>query len=169
VGEFALVIIGVALPSWRGQFAAGAVLCAASLLLWFVVPESGRWLQAQGRTEEAQQSLAALARLNGTRPPPVPLAAHAPEAPAQPAASAAAAYAVGIESGSTEEGQALPTAPAGRSKQGLGAALRDVHIARRFVILAYAWLVMCMVRLRCRCFRPQDCVAGCSLLGPAPL
>lgn len=30
-------------------------------------------------------------------------------------------------------------------KQGLGAALRDKHIARRFFILAYAFLVMCMV------------------------
>jgi hypothetical protein len=30
-------------------------------------------------------------------------------------------------------------------KQGLGAALRDGHIARRFFILAYAFLVMCMV------------------------
>jgi hypothetical protein len=55
MGEFALVIIAVALPSWRSQFAAGAVLCAASLLLWFLVPESGRWLQVQGRAEEAYQ------------------------------------------------------------------------------------------------------------------
>jgi MFS family permease len=54
-GEFALVIIAVALPSWRGQFAAGALLCAASALLWWVVPESGRWLQVQGRAAEAQQ------------------------------------------------------------------------------------------------------------------
>lgn len=55
MGEFALVVIAVALPSWRGQFAAGAVLCAASLLLWFVVPESGRWLQVQGRGAEAYE------------------------------------------------------------------------------------------------------------------
>jgi hypothetical protein len=55
VGEFALVIIAVALPSWRGQFAAGAVLCAASLLLWPLLPESGRWLYVQGRTEAAME------------------------------------------------------------------------------------------------------------------
>lgn len=55
LGEFTLVIIAVALSSWRGQFTAGAVLCAASLLLWFLIPESGRWLQVQGRGEEAYQ------------------------------------------------------------------------------------------------------------------
>lgn len=55
MGEFLLVIIAVVLPAWRAQFAAGAVLCGASTLLWFVVPESGRWLQVQGRAEEAQQ------------------------------------------------------------------------------------------------------------------
>lgn len=55
LGEFVLVAIAVALPSWRAQFTAGALLCAASLLLWFVVPESGRWLQVQGRGEEAYQ------------------------------------------------------------------------------------------------------------------
>lgn len=49
------MIIAVATPSWRAQFAAGAVLCTFSLLLWFVVPESGRWLQVQGRGEEAYQ------------------------------------------------------------------------------------------------------------------
>jgi len=55
IGEFALVVIKVALPAWRSQFTAGAVLCALSLLLWFLVPESGRWLQVQGRGEEAYQ------------------------------------------------------------------------------------------------------------------
>lgn len=69
------------------------------------------------------QSLVKLARLNGTRPPQEPLALPKP----QPAAGS---------------GGAAAPAP---KKQGLGAALRDKHIARRFFILTYAFLVMCMV------------------------
>lgn len=72
----------------------------------------------------AAQSLAALARLNGTRPPQEPLALP----PAQPAATKGPA------------GQPIA------KKQGLGSALGNIHIARRFFILAYAFLVMCMVR-----------------------
>jgi hypothetical protein len=41
-------------------------------------------------------------------------------------------------------GQQADGAPAPK-KQGLGAALQDKHIARRFFVLAYAFLVMCMV------------------------
>lgn len=55
VGEFALVVIGVAFTSWRGQFAAAAVFCAVTLVLWPVIPESGRWLYVKGQTEQAMQ------------------------------------------------------------------------------------------------------------------
>jgi hypothetical protein len=55
VGEFLLVNIAVIFPAWRGQYAACAVLGAACMLLWLVVPESGRWLQVQGRGEEAYE------------------------------------------------------------------------------------------------------------------
>lgn len=55
VGEFALVVVAVIFPSWRGQFAAGAVLTAASLGLWPLLPESGRWLYVQGHTQQALQ------------------------------------------------------------------------------------------------------------------
>jgi hypothetical protein len=72
------------------------------------------------------QSLVKLAELNGTRPPQEPLALP----PAHPTAAA----------GGPEGGPAQ--AP---KKQGLGAALGNVHVARRFFILAYAFLVMCMV------------------------
>lgn len=81
------------------------------------------------------QALATLARLNGSKPPQEPLAL--PPA-SQPAAAAA---------GQAAQGQGVQAAP---KKQGLGAALGNSHIARRFFILAYAWLVMCMVRPRGR-------------------
>eukprot|EP00879_Flechtneria_rotunda_P027300 GHRR01029243.1.p1 GENE.GHRR01029243.1~~GHRR01029243.1.p1 ORF type:complete len:125 (+),score=32.50 GHRR01029243.1:74-448(+) len=55
VGEFLLVLFAVLLPSWRGQFLAGAVLSGISLGLWCLVPESGRWLHVQGKAEEAMQ------------------------------------------------------------------------------------------------------------------
>lgn len=110
-----------------------------------------------------------LAKLNGTRPPQQPLAVHSSAAhtkhPAAPSAapeasapSAAEVYAVGtgrdVEAG---QGQAAGAAPAAahncnsnsNNKQGLGAALSNLHIARRFFILAYAWMVMCMVGTPC--------------------
>jgi hypothetical protein len=74
----------------------------------------------------ALQSLVKLARLNGTRPPQEPLALPKPQPPAA----------------NSGPGGAAGPAP---KKQGLGAALRDKHIARRFFILTYAFLVMCMV------------------------
>jgi hypothetical protein len=55
VGEFALVLFAVTFSSWRGQFAAGAVLSGLSLLMWPLLPESGRWLLVHGRREEAWQ------------------------------------------------------------------------------------------------------------------
>jgi len=77
------------------------------------------------------QALATLARLNGSKPPQEPLALPAASQPA----------------GQAAQDQGVQAAP---KKQGLGAALGNSHIARRFFILAYAWLVMCMVR-------PRDC------------
>jgi hypothetical protein len=55
VGEFALVVFAVSIKPWKGHFAAAAVLGAAFLLLWPLLPESARWLLVQGRKEEAKQ------------------------------------------------------------------------------------------------------------------
>uniref|UniRef100_A0A383VW07 Major facilitator superfamily (MFS) profile domain-containing protein n=1 Tax=Tetradesmus obliquus TaxID=3088 RepID=A0A383VW07_TETOB len=138
VGEFALVIIAVVLPSWRGQFAAGAVLCAAALLLWPLVPESGRWLYVQGHTDEAMEQMAAVARRNGSRPPMEPLAAvRNGGSPASDQTQQTTADA------SAQAGPATAAVPA--RKLSLALALKDRHIARRFFILAYAWMVLCMV------------------------
>jgi hypothetical protein len=54
-GEFLLVLVSVVFPAWRAQAAAAAVLTGALLLLWPVLPESGRWLLAHGRKDEAMK------------------------------------------------------------------------------------------------------------------
>lgn len=79
------------------------------------------------------QQLAAVARRNGSCPPMEPLAAvpnggKPTQHPAGGAGQAPAAEA------------AVPA-----RKLSLGMALKDWHIARRFFILAYAWMVLCMV------------------------
>lgn len=47
------MVIAVLFSSWRAQAAACAVLNGAVLLMWPLLPESGRWLLCQGRKEEA--------------------------------------------------------------------------------------------------------------------
>jgi hypothetical protein len=58
----------------------------------------------------------------------------------QPADAAAAAAAA-----ATELGPAAAAAGAAGKKLSLAVALKDRHIARRFFVLAYAWMVLCMV------------------------
>jgi len=55
VGEFVLVIIAVTFSSWRGQFLCGAVVSGARCCCGPWSLESGRWLQVQGRNQEALQ------------------------------------------------------------------------------------------------------------------
>jgi hypothetical protein len=60
----------------------------------------------------------------------------------QPADAAAAAAAAAA----TELGPAAAAAAGAAGKKlSLAVALKDRHIARRFFILAYAWMVLCMV------------------------
>ena len=54
-GEFLLVLVSVVFQPWRAQAAACAVLLAMLLLLWPLLPESGRWLLAHGRKDEAMR------------------------------------------------------------------------------------------------------------------
>lgn len=127
-GEFALVAAAAAFPSWRGQAGAVAAANAAVLLLWPLVPESGRWLLVQGRKPEALAVLETFARRNkGGRMPDRELADVGPAA--------------------------------GGRRLTLAAAMRDWHIARRTVVLAYAWMVICMTYY----VRVHTCVCVCVM------
>lgn len=69
----------------------------------------------------------------------------------------------GLEAGLDSTGSAAPDTQTAPTPQGLGAALRNSHIARRFVILAYSWMVMCMVSgclWYCRNVQQQPMVWG---------
>lgn len=55
LGEFALVVFALMFKSWRSLTGAACVLNAAFLLLWPLLPESGRWLLVQGHKQECMQ------------------------------------------------------------------------------------------------------------------
>ena len=55
---------------WRAGFLLGAVLALAILLVRRHVPESPRWLLAQGRVEEAERVVAQIEAAAGVRPEP---------------------------------------------------------------------------------------------------
>jgi hypothetical protein len=51
--KFALVVLAAIFGSWRALAAASAVVCAAFLALWPLVPESARWQLVRGDKEAA--------------------------------------------------------------------------------------------------------------------
>lgn len=68
-----MVALGYALPGWQHLLIACGCINAVTLLLYPLVPESGRWLLSQGRTEEAKQFLARIAKANKSSMPSEPL------------------------------------------------------------------------------------------------
>lgn len=59
---------------WRGIAAAGAAVGVIAIIIYFVMPESVRWLASQGRNEEARK---ALGKLVYGEVPPIPASAPA--------------------------------------------------------------------------------------------
>jgi hypothetical protein len=151
LGEFVMVGLGYALPGWQHLLIACGCINAATLLLYPLVPESGRWLLSQGRTEEAKQSLARIAKANRSSMPAEPLtssrsskqleapedletAAHTPHED-----SIAAEIASGKDAGAGTDSAGVAAAGAG-----IGAAdapvdlvqlLRRPRLAQRLLIL----------------------------------
>lgn len=68
-----MVALAYALVTWNHFLLACAAINTAFLFLYPLVPESGRWLLSQGRTEEAKQFLQRIAKANGSQVPNEPI------------------------------------------------------------------------------------------------
>ncbi|GIL76575.1 hypothetical protein Vretifemale_6080 [Volvox reticuliferus] len=70
-GEFLLVALSLAFPSWRRLTLSVAAFCSSALLLVPLVPESPRWLLLHGKPDKARAALLWVARVNRVHPPPL--------------------------------------------------------------------------------------------------
>lgn len=152
VGEFVIVGLGFSLPAWQHLLIACSAINAASLLLYPLVPESGRWLLSKGRTEEARQFLERVARGNGSHVPPERLTSShsskqlAMAASARDVEAACAPAVVGrLEAGGSQDRSTSSAGDTGEVPAGcpqaaeapvdLGQLLRRPRLAHRLAIL----------------------------------
>ncbi|XP_072025827.1 solute carrier family 22 member 15-like [Amphiura filiformis] len=57
------------LPNWRHYELFVSLLCLIAIPMWWITPESPRWLISQGRIEEAEEILQKMAKVNKVKAP----------------------------------------------------------------------------------------------------
>ncbi|GLI62485.1 hypothetical protein VaNZ11_005116 [Volvox africanus] len=153
VGEFVLVLVAFLARPWRALCFACAVINAVLLALWPALPESPRWLLVRGRKDEATAILIRIAAGNRRAMPSESLAD-----PCGKKATASATADEAAEEGALLQQQQVQSSPdklrqqpstsasisSPKSVSLTGILLRDRRMLRRFLVLAYVWLVMCM-------------------------
>ncbi|XP_026216125.1 solute carrier family 22 member 7a [Anabas testudineus] len=65
VGNMLLALIAYFIRDWRHLLLAVTMPCIAAIVSWWWLPESARWLVANGRVEEAKKYLVQCAEMNG--------------------------------------------------------------------------------------------------------
>jgi len=67
IGETVPVFLAMGLKEWRTFQAAGSAIIALACLVWFVLPESPRWLIANGKHEQAKILIEKAAVMNNVK------------------------------------------------------------------------------------------------------
>ncbi|XP_040893149.1 solute carrier family 22 member 7a [Toxotes jaculatrix] len=65
VGNMLLALLAYYIQDWRHLTLAVTAPCIAAIISWWWLPESARWLLANGRAEDAQKYLVQCAKMNG--------------------------------------------------------------------------------------------------------
>lgn len=65
VGNMLLALLAYLIRDWRHLILAVTSPCLVGIIAWWWIPESARWLLANGRVEEAQKYLIQCAKMNG--------------------------------------------------------------------------------------------------------
>uniref|UniRef100_A0A8D3CS35 Solute carrier family 22 member 6 n=1 Tax=Scophthalmus maximus TaxID=52904 RepID=A0A8D3CS35_SCOMX len=67
MGNMSLALLAYFIRDWRHLLLAVTAPCLVAILFWWWLPESARWLLANGRVEEAQKYLVQCAAMNGKK------------------------------------------------------------------------------------------------------
>ncbi|XP_073682253.1 solute carrier family 22 member 7a [Garra rufa] len=65
IGNMLLALLAYLIRDWRHLILAVTSPCLVGIIAWWWIPESARWLLANGRVEEAQKYLIQCAKMNG--------------------------------------------------------------------------------------------------------